>query len=710
MAKMVYINVKHRLANVIILLICMLNASDKIVTVSAMHLARVEWIEYPGSLQTVIADQTLITEWRDLYTALDRVSGKQVNPLIFSVANTGSDPIVSIEIHIPYEGSKFKPVYFYLYETRVTDKDSKPVPGWWTQIIESDPFNKVRVFRFLSNEGVQPGNFLYFWMFFNGGPESGTYIFNVTTCDDGRFTGKVETYTHHLKLVLSSFPTSYQLIIYVTDGGTTDPSPGTYTRSMGEIVKVTALAKPNYKFVYWEINGSKIVSINPLNILMNASYILKACFELETYTLEIIVKTGGTTSPPPGIHNYQYGSSVNVTAVPLTNYRFDYWILDGLPTGSNNTITVLMNQNHVLEAIFVIINCTLKIESTVGGTTDPSPGTYTYNKDSNVTVSARPDSGYKFDHWILDGVDVGSDNPYTITMDSNHTLKAVFQITYNLTISTTVGGSTNPVPGTYQYPNGTNVSVTAIPEADYIFEHWEFDGRIVSSAHTYQVFMNMSHTLKAVFSPVPPLNVSISPLSASIVVGQLITFTSTVSGGKSPYTYQWYLNGTPFSSATTDSWTFRPNSKGTFYVYLTIVDSRNRSANSPTAKITVKAEPSPSNSLILILIGTSIGLIAALTGFISRKKKKVESPPLPEEFSVHKSVKPFSEEVYGQGETKPSSITKKDYLKNVDDAVFDYIVSHGGTISLSRAAAELGISMEELKASIERLKEKGLIE
>jgi LPXTG-motif cell wall-anchored protein len=128
------------------------------------------------------------------------------------------------------------------------------------------------------------------------------------------------------------------------------------------------------------------------------------------------------------------------------------------------------------------------------------------------------------------------------------------------------------------------------------------------------------------------------------------------------------------------------------------------------AKITVKAEPSPSNSLILILIGTSIGLIAALTGFISRKKKKVESPPFPEEFSVHKSVKPFSEEVYGQGEAKPSPITKKDYFKNVDDAVFDYIVSHRGTISLSRAAAELGISMEELKASIERLKEKGLIE
>jgi len=47
---------------------------------------------------------------------------------------------------------------------------------------------------------------------------------------------------------------------------------------------------------------------------------------------------------------------------------------------------------------------------------------------------------------------------------------------------------------------------------------------------------------------------------------------------------------------------------------------------------------------------------------------------------------------------------------STDDEVFDYIVKHEGAISLSQASEELGISTEELKASIERLKKDGKIE
>jgi len=47
---------------------------------------------------------------------------------------------------------------------------------------------------------------------------------------------------------------------------------------------------------------------------------------------------------------------------------------------------------------------------------------------------------------------------------------------------------------------------------------------------------------------------------------------------------------------------------------------------------------------------------------------------------------------------------------SMDDKVFDHIVEHEGVISLSQASEELGISMEELKASIERLKKEGRLE
>jgi len=47
---------------------------------------------------------------------------------------------------------------------------------------------------------------------------------------------------------------------------------------------------------------------------------------------------------------------------------------------------------------------------------------------------------------------------------------------------------------------------------------------------------------------------------------------------------------------------------------------------------------------------------------------------------------------------------------SMDDRVFNYIAEHEGVISISQASVELGISMEELKASIERLKREGRLE
>jgi hypothetical protein len=68
----------------------------------------------------------------------------------------------------------------------------------------------------------------------------------------------------------------------------------------------------------------------------------------------------------------------------------------------------------------------LTIMPAVGGTTDPAPGTYTYPEGTSVTVTAIPSSGYTFDHWELDGVNVGASNPITVTMDKDHNLNGVF--------------------------------------------------------------------------------------------------------------------------------------------------------------------------------------------------------------------------------------------------------------------------------------------
>jgi hypothetical protein len=71
---------------------------------------------------------------------------------------------------------------------------------------------------------------------------------------------------------------------------------------------------------------------------------------------------------------------------------------------------------------------TLTISASSSGTTDPDPGTYAYSYGSSVTVTASASSGYAFDYWILDGAPK-YDNPITVTMNSDHTLKAYFSYT-----------------------------------------------------------------------------------------------------------------------------------------------------------------------------------------------------------------------------------------------------------------------------------------
>ncbi len=71
--------------------------------------------------------------------------------------------------------------------------------------------------------------------------------------------------------------------------------------------------------------------------------------------------------------------------------------------------------------------CHLMINASAGGTTDPIPGTYVFDCKSSVSVTAIPDSCYQFDNWELDGIDVGSANPYTVLIDGDHTLHAIFE-------------------------------------------------------------------------------------------------------------------------------------------------------------------------------------------------------------------------------------------------------------------------------------------
>jgi hypothetical protein len=161
---------------------------------------------------------------------------------------------------------------------------------------------------------------------------------------------------------------------------------------------------------------------------MNSPKTAVAGWKTQYYLTVKTIPTGITTVLGEGW--YDEFSNITVYAPAVASYLFEYWDLDGsLKDEGVNPIIVYMNAPHTITAHYTqIIMYTLTIIVTEGGTTDPPPGTYPYLSDSAVQVNAVPNENYVFAHWELDGLNVGSANPYTVVMNRNQTLKAVFSI------------------------------------------------------------------------------------------------------------------------------------------------------------------------------------------------------------------------------------------------------------------------------------------
>ena len=180
-----------------------------------------------------------------------------------------------------------------------------------------------------------------------------------------------------------------------------------------------------YRFSYWDIDGTP-VSDNLISVFMDANHTATAHYVRQYY---LSVKTDPLNIVDiSGEGWYDEYTNVSLTASTVSNYSFEYWDVNGVSQGDGiSAINVFMDAPKNATAHYVpIITYTLTIIATSGGKTDPHPGTYTYAADSQVKVKAIPEPNYVFDHWELDGVNVGSANPYMVLMDKDHTLEAVF--------------------------------------------------------------------------------------------------------------------------------------------------------------------------------------------------------------------------------------------------------------------------------------------
>jgi hypothetical protein len=146
-----------------------------------------------------------------------------------------------------------------------------------------------------------------------------------------------------------------------------------------------------------------------------------------------------------------------------------------------------------------------------------------------------------------------------------------------------------------------------------------------ASAGSFRVYVNVTdsagvrpkyNTASVTVNPALSLSVGWTPSTTFMDVGQSKLFTAVVSGGTSPYSYQWYLNGTLVSGATSNTWLFTPSSSGLRDIYVNVTDGAGFRKKSNVASITVNPTPSVSVSpgSVVMDVGQSQLLNASVSG------------------------------------------------------------------------------------------------
>ncbi len=172
--------------------------------------------------------------------------------------------------------------------------------------------------------------------------------------------------------------------------------------------------------------------------------------------------------------------SITVKVRPNSGEVFQKWINDaGKAETTGKIFTFTMSGSDITcTALFQggtqVFNLTSSVSSGEG-TISPANGSFTAN--TKVTLTANAAEGFLFDHW---GGDIsGSDNPISLTMNSNKTIEAFFlpdnRIYYTINTLVSGNGSVTQMPQGGRLAEGAAVSFTAVPAAGWQFAGWAGD-------------------------------------------------------------------------------------------------------------------------------------------------------------------------------------------------------------------------------------------
>jgi hypothetical protein len=225
----------------------------------------------------------------------------------------------------------------------------------------------------------------------------------------------------------------------------------------------------------------------------------------------------------------------------------------------------------------------------------PDAGTYS-------SINGATSSSYSF--VTSDSTTIGSWSFELQVTDSASTPVVVTSAAASVTVNAAPTVSVSPASWIMDVGQSTTFTATASGgSGTYMSYQWYVNGLLAQSgtasvmsftpesSGTYSITVTVTDSLSvtSALSSAATVTVSASPTVSIAPVGPLMmdagqvqTFTATASGGSGTINYQWYLDGSAISGATSSTYSFS-GSVGSYSVTCTVTDSASTPVTSPAS-------------------------------------------------------------------------------------------------------------------------------
>lgn len=357
------------------------------------------------------------------------------------------------------------------------------------------------------------------------------------------------------------------------------------------------------------------------------------CGQIEPpVTLTAQIWSGSGTITGPGINcpgdcteSVPLNTVVTVTGTGTNGYSLGGW--GGDCNSQTSTCTLRMDGNKTALATFSPNQMSLQVSKSGSGTGDvfsnPPGGiscgslcTNYYNYGTSVSLSASPSGGSTFGGWSGDCTGTGT---CYLDMNANRSVGAAFTAAFNYTLGNSGNSSAQKASGNVYTQNTITKTLTAGVTQAVSLTASGLPSGVSYSISNGSCSPGCSSTITFTIAPTAavgtfPITVTGSPLGktttfnlvitgasfsvacsaspAAILLGQSITWSASLNGGRAPFTYRWSGAGIPASPAPSiNPYTVRYSTIGLKTASVTITDSDSVQATCPPSTAVVNFNP-----------------------------------------------------------------------------------------------------------------------